>query len=160
MAEAVYVSFDKMRAEFARVLRKSGFDGESLNQYAQVLAENSLDGIYTHGVNRFARFVKLVYEGFIHANAGPTICTSSGCNRAMGWALGGRAIQCSLRHTKSSQSVETARCWLCWTIKHQSLDERRIVFLEGGSGGFLVPWLDEYDCKHAGMGRGRPSAGE
>ena len=122
MAEAVYVSFDKMRAEFARVLRKSGFDGESLNQCAQVLAENSLDGIYTHGVNRFARFVKLVYEGFIHANAGPTICTSSGCNRAMGWALGAgptnalfatqRALSLSKRHGVGCVGLSNTNHWM------------------------------------------------
>jgi len=60
-----------MEREFSRVLGSIGFEPEAMDCCARLFAENTLDGVYTHGVNRFTRFVQYVKDGYIHVNAKP-----------------------------------------------------------------------------------------
>jgi 3-dehydro-L-gulonate 2-dehydrogenase len=78
MSAIVHIEFDRMEREFFRVLDKLGFPPEKANACSRIFAENSLDGVYTHGVNRFARFVKYVSDGHIHIQAEPTRLHSAG----------------------------------------------------------------------------------
>lgn len=52
-----------MQQTFTKVLTKNGFSTERAAMCARVFADNSLDGVYTHGVNRFPRFVTTIQEG-------------------------------------------------------------------------------------------------
>ncbi|PRY10977.1 3-dehydro-L-gulonate 2-dehydrogenase [Pontibacter ummariensis] len=65
------VSFEELKAQFKRVLLKQGFTEERAALCAQVFAENSRDGVYSHGLNRFPVFVQMVQEGLIDADAEP-----------------------------------------------------------------------------------------
>lgn len=47
------VSYDELFSEFKRVLISRGFNEEMAGGAAAVFAQNSLDGIYSHGINRF-----------------------------------------------------------------------------------------------------------
>ena len=60
-----------MESEFSRVLGSIGFEPEAMGRCARLFAENTLDGVYTHGVNRFPRFVQYVKDGYIRVNAKP-----------------------------------------------------------------------------------------
>lgn len=62
-----------MQEHFTSVLLKYGFTHERALQCSQVFTENSLDGIYTHGVNRFPRFVQYIKDGFIKVDAIPSL---------------------------------------------------------------------------------------
>ena len=68
----IRISFDQMEMEFIRVLTKQGFTSEKAKVCARIFAENTLDGVATHGVNRFPRFIKYVKDGHIHINSEPT----------------------------------------------------------------------------------------
>jgi 3-dehydro-L-gulonate 2-dehydrogenase len=70
--EIIRIPFDKMEKEFLRVLTKEGFTREKAKVCAQIFTENTLDGVATHGVNRFPRFIKYVKDGHIHIHAVPT----------------------------------------------------------------------------------------
>lgn len=59
------VSYEQMVAEFKRVLQSRGFDEKNALDAATVFASNSLDGIYTHGLNRFPRVVSYLDKGEI-----------------------------------------------------------------------------------------------
>lgn len=59
------VSYKEMVAEFERVLLKRGFSAKNAADAATVFAKNSLDGIYSHGLNRFPRFIDYVDKGEI-----------------------------------------------------------------------------------------------
>ncbi len=48
------VPFEKLKAEFKRVLSELAFTEGKAEIIAAVFAENSRDGVYTHGLNRFA----------------------------------------------------------------------------------------------------------
>ena len=61
-----------MQDRLAGILYKEGFTEDRAENCAAIFTENSVDGIYTHGVNRFARFVQYVKDGFIKPAASPT----------------------------------------------------------------------------------------
>ncbi|MGZ3749719.1 MAG: 3-dehydro-L-gulonate 2-dehydrogenase [Mucilaginibacter sp.] len=66
------IPFEQLQSEFERVLLSLGFSRESANQCASIFAENSRDGVHSHGLNRFPTFVQYVKDGFIVPNAEPT----------------------------------------------------------------------------------------
>lgn len=69
---------DEMRSRFYAALLKSGLTEERSLQCAEIFTSNSVDGIYTHGVNRFAKFVDYIEKGFIKKDASPSIIKSIG----------------------------------------------------------------------------------
>ena len=58
-----------MENEFSRILSARGFSGEKARQCADIFTRNSLEGIYSHGVNRFPRFVEYVEKGLVIPDA-------------------------------------------------------------------------------------------
>ena len=42
-------------------------------QCAGVFTNNSIDGVYTHGVNRFPRFIEYIQKGYINIQAEPSL---------------------------------------------------------------------------------------
>lgn len=67
-----------VEAEFLRVLLKVGFTEPKANILARIFTENSTDGVYTHGVNRFPRFILYVKEKVISLNTEPELKHSAG----------------------------------------------------------------------------------
>jgi len=65
------VQFEKMYSEFSRVLLKIGFTEERAKLCAKLFAESSLDGVCSHGLNRFPRFIKYIQNGYIDIHAHP-----------------------------------------------------------------------------------------
>ncbi len=55
----------------AAVLRKLGFAPERANLCARLFAETTRDGVYTHGINRFPRFVETIRNGMVNPGAKP-----------------------------------------------------------------------------------------
>jgi 3-dehydro-L-gulonate 2-dehydrogenase len=74
----IFIPFEEMRSEFLSKLIKSGFSKDKAETLAEVFACNSLDGIYTHGVNRFARFIKYVRDKIIDTKAEPELTHNAG----------------------------------------------------------------------------------
>jgi 3-dehydro-L-gulonate 2-dehydrogenase len=71
MPEVVRIPAVQMEQEFRRILVKFGFETTKAEQCAHIFMVNSLEGIYSHGVNRFARFTQSVREGHINPKAEP-----------------------------------------------------------------------------------------
>ena len=51
------------------VLLKEGFEEEKAEACARLFAEASLDGVYSHGLNRFPRFIAMIRRGVIDVHA-------------------------------------------------------------------------------------------
>ncbi len=62
-----------MRSTFLAILKKTGFTDQKAERIAEIFTTNSLEGIYTHGVNRFPRFVRNTRDGYIKPDAEPTL---------------------------------------------------------------------------------------
>ena len=74
----IRISAHQMEAEFTGILLKYGFREDKARICASVFTNNSLEGILSHGVNRFTRFVKYIINGLIDANAVPELVHSAG----------------------------------------------------------------------------------
>lgn len=72
------IPFEKLKAEFKRVLITLNFPKDKADLCAQIFAENSRDGVYTHGLNRFPTFVKYIKQGVIKPDAEPVLLNSFG----------------------------------------------------------------------------------
>ena len=72
------IPFETLQSEFKRVLLSLDFTEEKASLCATIFAENSRDGVYTHGLNRFPVFVEFVKEGLVKPNAEPSIATTFG----------------------------------------------------------------------------------
>ena len=70
------VKYEDLLEKFQRILESRGFSGKHAKDAATVFANNSLDGVYSHGVNRFPRVVEYLDKGEIDSGAIAT-CESS-----------------------------------------------------------------------------------
>ena len=67
------IQFDEMYREFVRVLANYGLPKEKAEVSARLFAEASLDGVYTHGLNRFPKFIASVKNGSVVMTAEPSL---------------------------------------------------------------------------------------
>lgn len=69
---------EQMEKQFYSILLKEGFNEEKAGVCAKIFTDNSVDGVYTHGVNRFARFVEYVRDQHVVTNAVPVLQSAFG----------------------------------------------------------------------------------
>lgn len=67
--ETIHIPALQMEATFTSLLLKHEFDNKKAATCASVFTENSIDGIYTHGVNRFANFIDYIKKGYVDKDA-------------------------------------------------------------------------------------------
>jgi 3-dehydro-L-gulonate 2-dehydrogenase len=72
------IPFNEVRETLAGVLLKLGFTAERAQACARLFAETTCDGVYTHGINRFPRFVAMVRNGSIDVEAEPRLLARFG----------------------------------------------------------------------------------
>ena len=69
----ILISSQQMLERFISILLTIGFTKERADECAAIFTANSVDGIYTHGVNRFPRFVQYVKDGYVLPGATPSL---------------------------------------------------------------------------------------
>ena len=72
------VTFEQLKAAFNRVLISRGVDNETADACAEMFARTTESGVYSHGVNRFPRFIQQLENGDIIPDAQPKRITSLG----------------------------------------------------------------------------------
>lgn len=72
------VSFEEMKAVIKRAMINVGLSEEDAEICALTHAESSLEGIYSHGLNRVPRFLGYVDKGWINVDAKPELLKSKG----------------------------------------------------------------------------------
>ena len=65
------VSYAEMAAVLADVLSRRGFDPPRAQRCAELFADTDRDGVYTHGVERFRRFIRTIENGVVDVQARP-----------------------------------------------------------------------------------------
>jgi len=60
-----------LQAELQRILEKKGFAPERAALCAQLFSETDRDGVYSHGLNRFPRFMQYIQKGYVVPAAEP-----------------------------------------------------------------------------------------
>ena len=74
----IHIHFEDMKSEFQRVLVKVGFTLERAERLADILAQNSLDGVASHGWDRFLALIKQIEQGYVKIDAEPEKVNSFG----------------------------------------------------------------------------------
>lgn len=59
------IAYDDMVKEFVRVLNKYGIEGEDAVVSAKLFADASRDGVHTHGLQRFPKFIASIKNGSV-----------------------------------------------------------------------------------------------
>lgn len=125
----ILIPADEMQDNFRRILLKYEFTQDRAFQIAKVFMESSLDGIYTHGVNRFPRFIQYVREGYVNIDAKPTLeSTFHGMEQWNGNA--GPGISNALHVTDTVMSLASVYGIGCVALKNTN------HWMRGGSYGW------------------------
>ncbi len=74
----IRIPFSEMKSAFKRILTEHNFSEEKAEKCADIFATNSLEGIYSHGVYRFPRFVGYIKKGYVQPDAEPQLIHSAG----------------------------------------------------------------------------------
>ena len=116
------VSYEAMRAEFIRVLHKYGITGDRAELSATLYADASRDGIYTHGLNRFPKFIKSIQAGVVDVLAEPVMTDDlgvlerwdgrNGCGNLNAHACMTRAIQLAHERTIGVVALRNTNHWM------------------------------------------------
>lgn len=72
------VSFAEVQLTLAGVLRRLGFSDARAQLCGRLFAETTRDGVYSHGVNRFLRFITTVQNGSVDPAAEPRVVSGFG----------------------------------------------------------------------------------
>jgi 3-dehydro-L-gulonate 2-dehydrogenase len=72
------LSFEELKNELKRVLLGHGFTPEKAECCARIFAENSRDGVHSHGINRFPVFIQYIQEGLVNPQSEPVEVGRSG----------------------------------------------------------------------------------
>jgi 3-dehydro-L-gulonate 2-dehydrogenase len=145
------IPFEQLKAEFKRVLVGLNFPDEKAGLCAQVFAENSRDGVYTHGLNRFPTFVSYIKEGVIDANAVPTKVNSFGALEQWDGNLGpgmlnagfcmDRAISLAKEYGIGCVAVKNSNHWMRGgTYGWQAAEAGYISISFTNALAIVVPW--------------------
>jgi 3-dehydro-L-gulonate 2-dehydrogenase len=145
------VTYEQLKNEFKRVLLTHSFTEEKAELCSRIFADNSLDGVYSHGVNRFPVFVDYIKKGWIK--------TSSEPEKIGGWGVieqwdGGlapgmytasicmsRAIELARQHGIGAVAVKNTNHWMRGgTYGWQAAEARFIGICMTNTIANMPPW--------------------
>lgn len=116
------VPFDEVRTVLTGILSVEGFTAERAALCGRLFAEASLDGVASHGLNRFPRFMEMVRLGVIDISASPVqVSAMGGLERWDGrngpgnlnaHASMGRAIELSRAHGVACVALSNTNHWM------------------------------------------------
>ena len=116
------VMYDEMVAQFVRVLHKHGITGDDADLSAKLFADASLEGVYTHGLNRFPKFIASIQNGSVKVHA-RAVCSESygmlerwdglqGPGNLNAWICMKRAIELAKQHTVGIVALKNTNHWM------------------------------------------------
>ena len=116
------VPYETMKQEFIRVLEKYGIIGERAELSARLFADASRDGIYTHGLNRFPKFIASIENGSVDVTAEAERVDTlgmlerwdghRGCGNLNAWKCMGRAIELAKAGTVGLVALRNTNHWM------------------------------------------------
>ena len=65
------IPLSTLKKELQRILETKGFTPERAALCAQLFSETDRDGVYSHGLNRFPRFMQYIQKGYVVPEAEP-----------------------------------------------------------------------------------------
>jgi 3-dehydro-L-gulonate 2-dehydrogenase len=106
MSVETRVSYDELQGVLAEVLRKLGFSDERAKLCARLFADASRDGVASHGLNRFPRFVRGIRSGLVDPRGIPTLVSRFGALERWDGQRGAGNLNA---HQSMERAIELAR---------------------------------------------------
>jgi len=66
------IDFKEIYEALYGILLKYNFSAEKADKLAETFTKSSLDGVYSHGINRFERFIETVKDGYVKIDTEPS----------------------------------------------------------------------------------------
>jgi 3-dehydro-L-gulonate 2-dehydrogenase len=145
------IPFDEVEQRLAEILRRLRFSAERAEMCARLFAETTCDGVYSHGVNRFARFVAMVQNGNVNPGAEPRVVAGVGAMERWDGQKGpgnlnaraamARAIALSREHGIGCVAMANTNHWMRGgTYGWQAADARVIGICWTNTMPNVPPW--------------------
>lgn len=144
--------FSKIYSELLRILIENHFTQERAELCARLFAETSLDGVYSHGINRFPAFIKNIRKGHILPETVPEKIESLGAtlerwdgNMGPGnlnaYICMNRAIELAHTHGMGCVALRNTNHWMrAGTYGWQAADAGCLAICFTNTIGNLPPW--------------------
>lgn len=100
------ITYDKMKTELNEILLQHGFAAEKADLCATIFTNSSADGYHSHGINRFAEFVRTVQDGIVQVDAEPEKIASLGAIEKWNGNLGPGLLNA---HFAMNRAIELAK---------------------------------------------------
>ncbi|MGI4021149.1 MAG: 3-dehydro-L-gulonate 2-dehydrogenase [Janthinobacterium lividum] len=123
------VTYQDLQQEFKRILLKHSFSAAKAALCSGIFAQNSLDGVYSHGLNRFPVFIDLVKNGLVKPEAEPEVLNENGALAHWNGHLAPGMYNASLA-MKQATELAKANGIGCVTIKNTN------HWMRGGTYGW------------------------
>jgi len=116
------VSYTELHQELVRVLLKLGFEKEKAALSARLFAEASRDGVDSHGLNRFPRFVAYIQKGYVRVDQEAVPAKQMGAleqwdghlgpGNLNAWTCMNRAIELAGKHGIGLVALRNTNHWM------------------------------------------------
>ena len=100
------VPFEELCRVLQSILVETGFETRRAELCARLFADASRDGVHSHGLNRFPRFIETIKNGIVDIHATPELMGSHG---AMEQWDGRRGVGNLNAHASMSRAISLAR---------------------------------------------------
>jgi 3-dehydro-L-gulonate 2-dehydrogenase len=116
------VPYSQLFETLERVLLKEGFERGRAVLCAELFAQTSCDGVYSHGLNRFPLFITMIRSGVVDLHAEPALVCASGSIERWDGNVGpgnlnafhcmGRAIALARQHGMGCVALANTNHWM------------------------------------------------
>lgn len=145
------VTFDQLKNEFKRVLLSRNFSEEKADACATMFAQTTETGIYSHGVNRFPRFISQIDAGEVKPDAEATKILSlgaveqwdghSGVGNLTATKMMDRAMEIADQYGIGVVAIRNANHWMRGgTYGWQAAEKGYVGICWTNSFGAVPPW--------------------
>jgi 3-dehydro-L-gulonate 2-dehydrogenase len=118
----IRIGYAEIEAVLVEVLLEHGFSGERAGLCARLFTETTLDGVYSHGLNRFPLFIEWIRDGYVlpgnepgrvqAVNGFETWDGKLGPGNLNAWFCMGRAIELAGEHGMGVVALHNTTHWL------------------------------------------------
>lgn len=102
----IHIPYPDLVSTLNQILLKNGFPAAQAATLAEVFATNTLEGVYSHGVNRFPKFIKYANEGHVIAGSQAVRKHAAGCVEQWDGQLGPGPVNA---YIATDRAMELAR---------------------------------------------------
>lgn len=153
----MYISYSELLIIFRSILVARGFSDERADLSARLFADASLDGVYTHGINRFPAYIKDIEDGIIKVNASPVITGANhsyerydgnlGPGNLNAWFSMNRAIELASVYETGCVAIKNTNHWMrAGSYGWQAVEQGYIAICTTNTCPNMPPW-GGYDPK-------------